>query len=441
MSSAAPYASRTETVSGAERDIPDGARMALGGACLLAFWNHTPLTDLSNPGHLEAWEGGSLSTQVLFIGLALAMAWALWRVGIGRLAPVLSWPLIACAGWLGATLLTSADPLLSMRRAVLLGIVALLAAGVLVIMRSVRQFALTVGGAALILVASSYLAVVLVPNLAIHNAFDLLNEPEHEGLWRGIFAHKNEAGGVMAMLVIAGLFVVGAGERVLGWTIVVGATLFLAGTMSKTSILLLPMVLAATSLCRVFSGRLMRALLLLGPVVLLSVATLGSAFVPAVQETVGRVLPDTSFTGRTEIWDFAAEKILERPITGWGYGAFWRTERTMYGGAGGDGENNWVKTADHGHNAFLDTALVIGFPGLALTLIAFALMPLRDLQSAAPTQRIDAATLFFLRLWMFGFTAASFESTFYAPNSPPWCLFILAVFGLRLRARHGVVTG
>ena len=442
VSSAADYAVRAETRSGAKydisRDIPDGLRMALGGACLLAFWNHTPLTDLSDPGHLDAWESGNTTTQVLFIGLALAMGWALRRLGIERLRPLLAWPLIACAGWLGATLLTSADPLLSMRRAVLLAIVAMLAAGVLVLMRSVRQFALTMGGAALILVGSSYLAVALVPNLAIHNAFDLLNEPEHNGLWRGIFAHKNEAGGVMAMLVIAGLFAAGAGERILGWTVAIGAGVFLAATMSKTSIMLLPMVLGATSLCRFVTGRLARAAILLGPVLLLSVATLGSAFVPAIQETVGRVLPDTSFTGRTEIWDFAADKIAERPITGWGYGAFWRTERTMYGGAA---ENSWVNTADHGHNAFLDTALVTGLPGLALTLIAFALMPLRDLNRAAPSTRIDPATMLFLRLWMFGLTAASFESTLYSPNSPPWCLFILAVFGLRLRARHRTIAG
>lgn len=423
---------------GARRDLPDGARIGLAGACLLAFLNHTPLTDLSNPGHLDAWEGGNLSTQVLFIGLALSMAVALHRVGIGRLRTLLTWPLVACAAWLGLTLLTSADPMLSMRRAVLLGIVAMLAAGVLVLMRSVRQFALTFGIVALILVGASYLAVALVPNLAVHNAFDLINEPEHNGLWRGIFAHKNEAGAVMAMLILVGLFVASAGERLLGWIVVASAAIFLAATLSKTSIVLVPVVLGATSLCRWFPGRLMRTGLLLGPVLMLAVATLGSAFVPEVQETVGRVMPDTSFTGRTDIWDFAGEKIRERPITGWGYGAFWRTERTMYGAAS---ENAWVNTADHGHNAFLDTALVIGLPGLALTLLAFVAMPLRDLARAAPTHAIDPATMLFLRLWLFGLTEASFESTLYAPNSPPWCLFILAVFGLRLRAGHGLVRG
>ncbi|GBU16191.1 MULTISPECIES: O-antigen ligase [Methylobacterium] len=439
MSSAADHALRAGTGrDAAARDLPDGLRMGLAGACLLAFLNHTPLTDLSNPAHLDAWEGGNLKTQVLFLGLFAAMAWALWRLGIERLRPLLSLPLLACAAWLGATLLTSADPLLSIRRAVLLGIVAVLAAGVLVLMRSVRQFALTLAGVSAVLIGGSFLAVALVPGLSVHNSFDLLNEPAHTGLWRGLFAHKNEAGGVMAMLVLVGLFVVASGERAIGWAIVAGAAVFLAGTTSKTAIALVPIVLVSTGLCRLLPGRLLRAGLLLGPVLALSVITLGSVFVPAVEENVGKVLPDTSFTGRTEIWEFAAEKISERPVTGWGYGAFWRTERTMYGGAEA---LTWVQTADHGHNGFIDTALVIGLPGLALTLIAFAWMPLRDLQRAAPTGAIDPATMLFLRLWMYGLTSASFESTLYSPNAPPWCLFILAVFGLRMRAALKPVAG
>ena len=66
---------------------------------------------------------------------------------------------------------------------------------------------------------------------------------------------------------------------------------------------------------------------------------------------------------------------------------------------------------------------------------------LRDLQRAAPTGAIDPATMLFLRLWMYGLTSASFESTLYSPNAPPWCLFILAVFGLRMRAALKPVAG
>ena len=50
---------------------------------------------------------------------------------------------------------------------------------------------------------------------------------------------------------------------------------------------------------------------------------------------------------------------MVRPWRGWGIGAFWMTERTMYGGSE---ELTWVNTANHSHNAYLDTALIGGFP-------------------------------------------------------------------------------
>ncbi|WP_204315158.1 hypothetical protein, partial [Klebsiella pneumoniae] len=63
----------------------------------------------------------------------------------------------------------------------------------------------------------------------------------------------------MAMLVLVGLFVVASGERAIGWAIVAGAAVFLAGTTSKTAIALVPIVLVSTGLCRLLPGRLLRA--------------------------------------------------------------------------------------------------------------------------------------------------------------------------------------
>ena len=95
-------------------------------------------------------------------------------------------------------------------------------------------------------------------------------------------------------------------------------------------------------------------------------------------------MTDATFTGRNEIWEFAIDNIFVRPFRGWGYGAFWMTERTMYAGSE---QLTWVNTANHAHNAYLDTALTMGLPGLALTLLAFMLMPLRDLQAVAGSPR------------------------------------------------------
>ena len=66
----------------ATRDIPDWMRVALNGTVIVVFWNHLWFSDLSDRSLLEAAESGSLLTQATFIGLGLAMAAALWRLGL-----------------------------------------------------------------------------------------------------------------------------------------------------------------------------------------------------------------------------------------------------------------------------------------------------------------------------------------------------------------------
>jgi O-antigen ligase len=78
----------------------------------------------------------------------------------------------------------------------------LIAFTVVALPRSQEDFrtALTIGaGAAL---ALSYFGLVAFPDLAKHgyNAY----EPQHSGLWRGHFSHKNIAGPVMCVIAIFG---------------------------------------------------------------------------------------------------------------------------------------------------------------------------------------------------------------------------------------------
>ena len=47
-----------------------------------------------------------------------------------------------------------------------------------------------------LVVVTSYAGIVLLPDVAIHSANSA--EPQHAGLWRGLFAHKNIAGPVMS---------------------------------------------------------------------------------------------------------------------------------------------------------------------------------------------------------------------------------------------------
>ena len=422
----------------AGRDVPDVARLLLTGAVFVLLWNQVWLKDLSDRSILAASEDGSLLTQVLFLSAGSAMALAIRRIGLRHLQPLMTRPLVLCAVWLGLTTLLSIEPSLSLRRLALFVIAAMLSAGVLIVARSPRQLALSLAGAALVIVLASYLAVAFVPNLAIHSAFDVNSDPSHPGLWRGIFPQKNEAGAAMVILVIVGLYVATAANRLLGWAIVLLAGGFLLASGSKTAILLLPVILGVTGLCQVLTGGFARRLLLLGPVAGFSLISIGSVLVPPIQEAVGSLLTDATFTGRSEIWQFAIDNILIRPWRGWGIGAFWMTERTMYAGSE---ELTWVTTVDHAHNAYLDTALIGGLPLLVLTVAAFVLAPVRDLQRVAGGARLDAETMLFLRLWFLGLVSASFETVLWNGNNATCCLFMMAVFGLRLRTRYALAAG
>jgi O-antigen ligase len=422
----------------AGRDLPDALRVLINGAVFILLWNHVWFQDLADRSALAASEDGSLLTQVLFAVAGLAMAAAIHRIGFRHLRPLATRPLLLCALWLGLTALLSVEPSLSLRRLALFVIAAMLSAGVLIVARSPRQLALTLGGAALVILVSSYLAVALVPNLAIHSAFDVNSDPSHPGLWRGIFPQKNEAGAAMVILVIVGLYIASAASRVLGWSVVLLAAGFLVASGSKTAILLLPVILAITGLCQILTGGIARSLLLLGPVIGFSLISIGSVLVPAIQDAVGTMLTDATFTGRSEIWQFAIDNIMIRPWRGWGIGAFWMTERTMYAGSE---ELTWVNSANHSHNAYLDTALIGGLPFLALTAVAFLLAPVRDLQRVAGGTRLDAETLLFLRLWFLGLVSASFETVLYNGNNATCCMFMMAVFGLRLRTRYAIAAG
>ncbi|GJE58404.1 O-antigen ligase family protein [Methylobacterium trifolii] len=415
----------------AARDMPDALRVGLMAVVLVALWNRAWFTDLADRDLLSVAEGGNLWTQVLFLALGGVMGLAVLRLGAERLRPLASPPLLLFTGWLAVSTVLSTDLSLSVRRIALYAIVAFLAAGLLVVARSARQFASALAIAAGIILAACYLGIAFAPRLTIHSAYDVTNEYNHIGLWRGVFPHKNEAGAAMAMLVVCGLYVAAVRDRFLGWVIVAASLVFLASTASKTALAVLPVVFLVTNLCGYFRGGAMRGLMLLGPVAVMAVATIGATLLPPVRAVLDLVLPDASFTARNEIWSFAIENIMQHPVKGWGYGAFWLTDRTIYGSGS---ESDWVQTATQAHNAYLDAALVMGLPGLLLTVVALMVAPVRDLQRAAGGKALDPPTLLFLRLWLLAILTASFENSLFNANSTTCGMALLAIFGLRMRA-------
>lgn len=421
------------------RDIPDIVRLGYLTTVLVSLFSHSWFVDLSDRSMLGDVESGSLVTQVSFATLALVTVPLLLHLGLRRLRPLATMPMLLFGGWLCITTVLSSDLLLSLRRIALYVIVVLLVSALLVVARSARQFATAVALAAATVLAASYFGVLFLSGLSIHSAYDLSGESNHIGLWRGIFSHKNEAGIVMTILVLCGLYVAAAKNRWLGWAIVVAALLFLLGTGSKTPLAGLAIVMMVSWLCGILRSPIARAVLLVGPVALMSLATIGAVLSSAVRRICETVLPDATFTARNEIWAFAIDNIATHPLKGWGFGAFWLSERTVYGSVA-QVDSDWVQSATQAHNSFLDAALIMGLPGLALTVAVFVIRPALDFQRSSAAGGIDPSTELFLRLWQLCVVTASFESILFNPNTAACAMTLLGVFGLRMRTARPVIA-
>ena len=172
-------------------------------------------------------------------------------------------------------------------------------------------------------------------------------------------------------------------------------------------------------------------LLALAPVLALNAIGLGSAFFPPLKSIAAALPVDSTFTGRVDVWRFAINQMPAHLLTGQGFSAFWNTQSVRYGA---DNSAAWVANAANGHNGYLDAALTMGVPGLALTLWAFAIQPLRDVGLAARSSADPATLTLMTQIWLFGLYVSSFELFMFARTDPTWFTFLFAVFGLRYLA-------
>jgi O-antigen ligase len=424
-------------------DLPDALRIGTMGAILLfVLIGADPFLDGTAAENAASRAGGNVVNQVLFLVMgAIAVAVLAWR-GREALRPLATAPILAMLGWICVSTAFSIEPAVSARRLISLFIMFGGVVSVLVLARDARQFAHVLGGSVLLVLLLCYLGLVLVPERAMHTALDLI-EPEHAGSWRGVYAHKNGAGAAMGLFVIVGLFWAAMGQRVLGTLVTVLAGVFLVFTNAKTSVVLTPAALGLTWACTLSDGRFWRRLLLLGPLVLLLVATVGSVLSPAIGSLIASLTSDPTYTGRTEIWAFALDNIAKKPITGFGYGAFW--ESVFYGG--GADATTWVNRATDAHDGYLNTALESGLPGLAFTVWWLVLAPLSDFEARLRTRAghgggfgIDPLTMLFLRIWLFTLLVAVFESVFYQATNALFFMLAVAVLGLRFSAEARVIA-
>ena len=417
----------TTPTSQAAVDLDTLIRSVLFVSVFLAAWiTFHPFQDLAAPPQAVV-EGGDIFNQIGFSSLFLAFAAWTYCHEPRRLTLLLRPVLIGVVGWCVASVVASWEPSLAARRLAFSLIIMSISSMVLLLPKNLRHFSDLMAVTALIVLAACYFGVVAVPQLAIHQATDFL-EPEHAGNWRGVFPHKNDAGATMVLFIFIGFFVARMRSVALGGFIVVASAIFLAFTQSKTAIGVMPLVLILSAII----GRSRRAApavtLVIAVLLIFNLCSVGTVMFEPVRKLVEMVMPDATFTGRTEIWQLGLQAVAQRPITGYGYSTFWGTQEVVYG----LGEAvTWANAASDAHNAYLNLALTIGIPGMVLVVLWVIVLPIVDFCRTPSDPHTSALQMLFIRVCLYGVFASCFESSIFQQVGEVWFLYMTSTFGLR----------
>jgi O-antigen ligase len=416
--------------------LADHLRGAVAFTSLLfIFVSFNPFQDLGDPRLVEVSSGNEAATYIALF-LLVGLAGVLLYPGDGLPFPLLAtkenllllaWLLVISVG-LSIAVNTSA------RRFVLSFGTFLLAAMLPWLTRGLRHFSNLLLAIAVLILVLSYLGVLVAPHLSIHQPGDIA-EPELAGDWRGIFGHKNGAAPAMAIFIYVGWLVARLGRPLLGAVVAIAALIFLIYTHGKSAMALvfvIPVLAFFVDRARSVWGK---ALIAFGPLALICFLTIGSITSDAARSLISALPIDVTFTGRTEIWSFAIESLSAHPWKGHGFEAFWYSEAVRFGA---EDSTRWMVEVATSHNSYVDLALTIGLPGLALVGLAFLVRPLRDFQHRLATSENIEFSRFFLVLWLFSLYLGTFEAFFLSRPSVMWFVLALSVCGLRYSSQLAV---
>ena len=136
-------------------------------------------------------------------------------------------------------------------------------------------------------------------------------------------------------------------------------------TGGKTASLLCLIVWGMASVVGATKGLWQKCAICFVPLLLMNSATGCSVVSPQLAKLTDALPIDLTFTGRSEVWEFALGAVAEKPFAGHGYSAFWDGVREKHTEQGAE----WVATVAHSHNSYLDLAVTIGLPGLLLVVL------------------------------------------------------------------------
>lgn len=217
------------------------------------------------------------------------------------------------------------------------------------------------------------LAVSIVASIGAAIALPDLGIQSYEGtqVWRGVFNSKNDLGFWAAVGVLLYITLSDSTQtayRKLLCFLMAGLCLgALAFSQSATSLLAM-LIAGALSLYFFIAGRFQLGFVRMVILAVLFCGVIGMAIANIdTAELVGRT---GDLTGRGEVWRQVWALIVERPLTGVGYGSLWfPTDATIWIQQSLT-DFTWV--VYHAHNGFLQVASEVGMPLAVIALLMVA---------------------------------------------------------------------
>ncbi len=188
----------------------------------------------------------------------------------------------------------------------------------------------------------------------------------------GIFEHKNNLGAFCVVAIMFALYRLSWGNtfgKLVALMMLPICVALIAVSLSKTSAGLLPVCVFAG-----FAGaavarwlRVSAALQFFGILVLMTVGVfLAESMLNLDFWDLSEIVTgDATFTGRTDIWAFTLDQVMQRPIGGYGFRSFWQIgaeSPPLKTGA------TFIAQTAHAHNGYIDIMLHGGLVALFLFL-------------------------------------------------------------------------
>jgi exopolysaccharide production protein ExoQ len=191
------------------------------------------------------------------------------------------------------------------------------------------------------------------------------------GAWRGVFGTKNELGRMMVFGGVVWAVRIFANEisRLGGTAVVLGFALVGLASGSRTALGVSTLMAGVFVLIWLLSHQ-SKAWVPMKGFVVMGIALSALLLLTHLNLLFTVVGADYTLTGRLNIWDAVWSAIRVHPWLGYGFDAFWR-------GIQGPSLEVWRMSQDappHSHNGFLDMLLALGATGLAVFVVAYAVV-------------------------------------------------------------------